>query len=418
MIAANDAVLGERAPSIREEPHDAASVAAILHSAAQADRAVVAFGGGTLQSLGNAPRAYDIALSLRRLDAVLSYDHRDLTIGVEAGATLAAVARTLGEFGQFIPFDAPHPARATIGGTLAAGWAGPRRTVYGRLRDLAIGSTVALTDGTLASAGGMVVKNVTGYDMSKLYIGSLGTLGIITRANFKALPRPPATRIAIAPLGDDARERALAAIAHLSIEPSAVLIVHGFFGATPRLHDEDVRMLVLFEGSAAVIERATRELRSALGAAGIAETLLLEGPAAERTLQSTIDAYVESLADRTLTYRSTGLASNAWARADALADIVHARKHTCDRIVDIRTGDAIVRVAGRSHAALLEDLAGLDAEVRRIVPNACVLAGDARLRAAIDAWGAVPSTLETMRAIKLRFDPTGTLAPGRYVGGL
>ncbi len=141
------------------------------------------------------------------LRGIRDYDPRDMTAGIEAGTTLAEIARVLAEHGQWIPFDAPLPARATAGGTLAAGWAGPRRAAYGRARDLVIGSTIALTDGTLARAGGMVVKNVTGYDMSKLYVGSLGTLGVIVRANFKALPRPAARRLAIAPIR---RNRAIA----------------------------------------------------------------------------------------------------------------------------------------------------------------------------------------------------------------
>jgi glycolate oxidase FAD binding subunit len=201
-------------------PADAADVAATLRACADEGAAIVARGGGTLQSLGNAPARCDAFLSLEHLRGLADYDPRDLTAGILAGTTLAEIARALGEHGQHLPFDAPLPDRATIGGTIAAGWAGPRRGRYGRPRDLLIGSTVALVDGTLAHAGGMVVKNVTGYDMSKAYAGSLGTLAIIVRANVKAVPRPAARRLAVAPIPPDVSDRAIAALGLLAIEPS------------------------------------------------------------------------------------------------------------------------------------------------------------------------------------------------------
>jgi glycolate oxidase FAD binding subunit len=418
MIATATYTLGDRAPQRVEEPADAGAVAALLHAASAASEAVVAFGGGTLQSLGNGPARYDVALSLARLDRIAAYDHRDLTIGIEAGMSLAAIQATLAEHGQFIPFDAPLPARATVGGTLASGWAGPRRAAYGRLRDLVIGSTVALADGTLASAGGMVVKNVTGYDMSKLYVGSLGTLAVVTRANFKALPKPPVLRMALAPLPEKSRERAVNAIAHLAIEPTAALVVDGFFSEVPRFRDEDARLLVMFEGSAVGVERATRDLRSALGAAGVAETTLSDGASAERLLQTVIDATIANVSDRSLTYRSTGLPSNVMARAHTAAVTARASGLNVESIVDLRTGDLVIRAGARSHAGLAEALAEFDPDLRRLLPQVSVLAGDARLRACVDAWPPVPATIATMRDLKRRFDPANILAPGRYVGGI
>ena len=418
MIAAQAYALGERTPLRVEEPVDAARVAAVLGSAADAGEAVVAFGGSTLQSLGNAPTRYSIALSLRRLDRVRQYDPRDLTIGVEAGMTLANFARTLAAAGQFIPFDAPFPQRATVGGTLAAGWGGPRRATYGCSRDLLIGSTVALTDGSLATAGGMVVKNVTGYDMSKVYVGSLGTLGILVGANFKTLPRPAAQRMAVAPLTDDLRERTLAALEGLPIEPTAALVVDGFFSRTVRVGDEHSRLFVLLEGSPAAIDRATRDLRSLLGKCGVAQTLLLENAAAANALQQVVDAYVEPLDDRSITYRATGLVGDVWRRTATTAERVREHGAFCDFIADVRTGDTIFRVAGRTGEAIDELLPVIDAAVREMLPSSTVIAGEPRLRLRVNAWGAPPASLATQRAVKARFDPAGTLAPGRYVGGL
>jgi glycolate oxidase FAD binding subunit len=392
-------------------------VAALLRACARDGAAVVAHGGDTLQAIGNAPTRCDVALGMRSLRGVRDYDPREMTFGAAAGTTLADLARTLGREGQFVPFDAPFPDRATVGGTLSAGWLGPRRATYGRPRDLLIGSAAALADGTVAHAGGMVVKNVTGYDMSKLYVGALGTLGIIVRANFKALPRPPARRLAVAPLVDDVREHALELVATMAIEPSAILAVAGFRRILTR-HDADVRLAVFFEGSEAVVDRGTRELRSILGKAGVAETFLLDGDDAERAFASVVDAYVEPLDDRSITYRAPGLPSTAWGRARAAARAAAAGGAKTEAIVDLRTGDAVVRLSAPTAADLAAAIGALDGALRDALPRSTVIAGAPGVRGQVDAWGPAAATLSTMQALKARFDPARILAPGRYVGGI
>ncbi len=397
-------------------PASAADAAALLAACSRDGAAVVPMGGGTLQAIGNAPRRCDVVLHTSGLAGIRDYLPADLTVGLEAGTTLAAVAQALGEHEQWIPFDAPRGTLATVGGTLAAGWSGPRRGAYGRPRDLLIGSTVALTDGSLAHAGGMVVKNVAGYDMSKLYVGSLGTLGLIVRANFKALPRPPARRVAIAPVADDVRDRTLAALGELQIEPSAALLIDGFAGVA-RYGEAPLRLLLTFEGSEAVVERATRDLRSHLGKAGIPETLLLDGAAADRALAETIDAYID-VPGAALTYRSAGLPSTAWSRTRNAAALAREYGLGAESVADVRTGDAILRFSAAGEAAFADVLGAFDGALRAAFERTTVLAGDPALRAAIDAWGAVPSTIVTLREIKERFDPAGILAPGRYVGAI
>jgi glycolate oxidase FAD binding subunit len=396
-IATAPYALGPLTPGRIVEPRDAAEAAAILAAANDAGEAVVAYGGGTLQGAANAPTRYDVALSTRRLKALHEYDPRELTAGVGGGMTVAELNALLARNRQFLPLDAPFAAQATIGGTLAAGWAGPRRAAYGRPRDLLIGATVALADGTLAKTGGMVVKNVTGYDMGKLYVGSHGTLGIIVRANFKVLPAPAVRRLAIAPFDDESRERAIAHASALSIEPAALLVVDGFheiaFAGRPRL-------FALLEGSEQVVERATRELRSALGAAGIAETRLLDGDAAASAYASILDAYARVSSDTSVTFVARGLPGEAVTRAQRVREALGR----VDTIADLRTGDVVVRVREAFDT------------VRGVLGRAVVLsAGPA---AEVDAWGEAPATLATMRALKTQFDPRGVLAPGRFVGGI
>ncbi|HEY0382652.1 MAG TPA: FAD-binding oxidoreductase [Candidatus Elarobacter sp.] len=402
--------LGALQPARVFEPKEPGEVAATLRGAAAAGEAVVVHGGGTLQGASNAPVRYDVALSTKKLTALYDYDARDLTAGAGAGMTLAVLARILAEHGQFLPLDAPLPSQATLGGTLAAGWAGPRRATYGRPRDLLIGATLALADGTLAKTGGMVVKNVTGYDMGKLYVGSHGTLGVIVRANFKVLPAPQTRRLAIAPFDEDERERAVAHASTLLLEPSALLVVDGFREA---LATTRPRLIALLEGSEHSVDRATRELRSALGAAGVAETRLLDGDDAWRAFQAVLDAYVARAGDNSVTLLSRGLPSDASARAQR----VRAAIAGAETIADLRTGDVVVRVReivppeGENGS-----VSGIDRTVRDLLGRATVLAAGPASRA--EAWGDPPSTLATMRALKTAFDPHGILAPGRFLGAI
>jgi glycolate oxidase FAD binding subunit len=409
--------LGGRLPAAAFAPVSDVEFAARLRECDAAGQAVVVFGGGTLQGLGHVPERYDVALSCARLDAVLEYEHRDLTIAVQAGCTLAALERRLAAHGQFVPLDAPRSSAATVGGTLASGWLGPRRATYGRPRDFAIGTTVALADGTLAKSGGMVVKNSTGYDVTKLYLGSLGTLGAILRVNLKTLPVPAARRLAVARLPEGTRARAAAHVAGLAVEPVAALIVRGFANEIEGRDGADGRMLLLFEGSERLVERATRELRSALGSAGVPETRLIDSGAAA-AFARVLDAYVTTLGAQSATYRSSGLPSDADPRLEAFERVARVTELELESIEDTRTGDVIARLSCGTVPDFAERLIAFDGERRTSLAQARVIAAPDALRSRLDAWGAPPAALPTMRALKARFDPNRTLAPGRFVGGI
>src|SRR5437867_6320775 len=167
------------------EPGDSAAVAGVLSRANLAGLAVIPRGGGTKLDWGRPPRRADVVLSTARLARVLEHAWADMTATVEAGCTLARLQQTLAEHGQRLACDALWPERATIGGVLAANDNGPLRARFGALRDLIIGVTLVLADGTVAKSGGKVVKNVAGYDLPKLATGSFGTLAVITQAVFR-----------------------------------------------------------------------------------------------------------------------------------------------------------------------------------------------------------------------------------------
>ncbi len=409
--------IGDRIPARVHAPTAVDELQALVRACDAGGRAVVFFGGGTQQGLGGVPTRYDDAIVLTQLARVLAEDARDLTIAAEGGCTIAGLSAALAAHNQFVPFDAPRADRATVGGTLAAGWLGPRRAAYGRPRDFTIGTHVVLADGTLAHAGGMVVKNATGYDLSKLYVGSLGTLAAIVRANFKTLPMPRARRIALAPLPERSRNRARANVATLSREPTVALFVRGFAGEIDGAEGSEGRAFFLFEGSESFVEQATREARSALGSAGVSETRLIdrEVPA---TFARLLDAYAAVVGTRSATLRSYGLPGDTAVRFDAFERVAAEAKLTCETLEDLLTGDVIARLSTRANVEFAERILAFDAMRRTALGNARYTNAPAAVRERLDVWGAPPAALAASRGIKARFDPNETLAPGRFVGGL
>ena len=175
---------------VRAETYEA--VQSVVREADASGKAVLPWGGGTAQTYGYAPERADVLLDLSGMNRLLAHEPGDLTVTVQAGATLEAVQNALAEKNQFLPLDPAHPKNATIGGIIACNAWGPGRTGYGSVRDWLIGLTVVDAQGRQVKGGGKVVKNVTGYDTPKLHIGALGTLGVIVEATFKVAPRPEA----------------------------------------------------------------------------------------------------------------------------------------------------------------------------------------------------------------------------------
>jgi len=409
--------LGDMMPREIVTPAGVDEVAAMLRERNENGEAVVVVGGGTLQGLGHAPRRYDAALRTANLNRVLEYEYRDLTIAVEAGLTVADLDAALAERGQFVPLDAPQAARSTVGGVLASGWLGPRRALYGRPRDLVIGMTVVLADGTIAKSGGMVVKNSTGYDLSRLYCGSLGTLAVIVRANFKTLPLPAARRVALATLPEQTRLRVLEHLAALEIDPAVAVAIQGFRDDIDGRDGPDGRLFFLFEGSRSLVERATRDVRSVLGAAGVPATTLIDAGASQ-SFARLVDAYTLRVGDRSVTYRCSGLPSDLFVRGKTFAHLARSHALDLERIEDMRTGDVIARLTTPVSGQLEERIVAFDAALHGATPRAQVLSAPEALRGKLEMWGNPPRSLDVMRALKARFDPKGTLAPGRFVGGI
>src|ERR1700694_1540738 len=249
-------------PKLIVVPGNEKELAEILRLSNEAGIAVIPRGGGTKLSWGNSPARADLILSTARLNKIIEHAWSDLTVAVEAGCTIQTLQETLAQHGQRLALDALWPERATVGGVLSTNDTGALRLRFGGLRDLIIGVTLALPDGTLARSGGKVVKNVAVYDLPKLATGALGTLGVITRATFRLHPLPQNTRT-LSILARDAAEaqKIIDAIQNSQLAHAA-LQVRLASGAAPEVD-------ILLEGTEAGIAAQELRVRELAGAAAV-----------------------------------------------------------------------------------------------------------------------------------------------------
>ncbi len=409
-------------------PGTVEEVAAVLAACSQARAAVVPWGGGTSMGLGAIPPKVDVVLGLTRLNQVLDHEPGDMTSTVQAGMTLGAYQATLGRHRQFLPLDPPAADRATIGGILAANASGPRRLRYGTARDLLIGERVVHADGTVTKGGAKVVKNVTGYDMNKLYVGSLGTLGVIVEATFRLYPLPPAERTWLAPFPTAAKARdAVAKILDSPLVPTAVELLNEAAAGGVGRRAEIVpgrgaaHLAVAVASVPEAVEAQLRTVREIGRGAGGGEDQLLDGEAQARFWNSVRDFDPGE---------GTPMVLKASVLIARVADAVWqgesiAAKQGLRVAVISEAGTGIVRyyfLAEGSGADRFGRLAAAVAPLRAFAAEAAgslvVLQAPPEVKAAVDVWGTVGDGLPLMRGLKEQFDPDRILNPGRFVGGL
>jgi glycolate oxidase FAD binding subunit len=386
------------APQAIVEPGTYGDVAAIMRYASEAGLAVIPLGGGTKKHIGNLPSRYDIALSLSRLNQMIEHEPADLTVTCQAGMMVGDLQQGLGIHGQRVPLDVWLGEQASVGGVLAANTNGPSRAAYGALRDFTIGMRVITADGRVTRAGGKVVKNVAGYDLCKLYIGSLGTLGIIVEATLKVMPVARHERSVV--LSIDTPGDACAVTTELYRRGLALSHVQlSNAGANPGV---GWRLQIGLAGSEGAVERSQNELTSLVP--------LLNGQPAGAVGMSSEGFSSENFDDRSLLCRFSALPS----RLAGLIGEVH-RLESPEIVAEPATG--ILRAAWS------------DSDGAMVVRRACEIAArhlavcvvercSPELKKRIDVFGDPPPAFELMRRIKQQFDPMGTLSPGRFVGRL
>jgi glycolate dehydrogenase FAD-binding subunit len=387
-------------------PATADALAQALCAANDAGQAVAPRGGGTQLDLGTPPSRLDLVLHTTGLNRVVEYEPADLTVTVEAGLLVCDLQALLAEQGQFLALDPALESAATIGGVLATNVSGPLRFAFGTARDLVIGTRVANPDGTLTRAGGRVVKNVAGYDLNKLYIGSLGTLGVIVQVSFKLAPIPPATSTLVGQFGAfDALRSVVAKIVHSPLSPLAIEVLGRGAAAAAGLPAAPLLVLRL-GGYPAAVERQVRDLGELISANGGTR------PDTANTAWTDVAAMRLAAARRPVLLK----AAAPIAQSIALVEVFERELAGLEPVVWAHAGNGVA-FAGCAAPEDASLLGRLRQSVTALGDNASLVAHRTPTRD-FDAWGDPGSSLALMRAIKAKLDPRNTLNPGRYVGGI
>lgn len=387
-----DAVGGVR-PSAVASPASTEEAAALMRAAAERDLALVARGAGTKLGWGRPPRRLDLVVDTRRMDQLIEHAAGDLIAGAQAGMPLASFQARLAGTRQRLGVDEMVPG-TTIGGLVATSPSGPLRMATGTARDLLIGITVVRADGVVARGGGKVVKNVAGYDLGKLMVGSYGTLGLVTEATFRLHPIPPARRwLAASATTVEQAGTMLAAVLDSQAFPAAVEVVWPTEGAGT--------VAVLLEGTDAGVDARSGQVTGLLGGAAgeLADpTELLAFPWRDSpgAVALKLTCQLSAVPDVLTAARETGVYIQGSAGTGVLYG--HLPGDTDPTLVG-STVDRLRSVCAARGGAVV------------------VLDAPTAVKEAVDTWGPVGG-LDLMRRVKDQFDPDHRLAPGRFVGGL
>lgn len=384
-----DAVAGVPARYVAA-PATTEQAADVVRLAAAQDLTVVVRGAGTKLDWGLPPRRLDLIIDTRRLSGVVEHAAGDLIAVVRAGTTLEELAAKLDP--QQFAVDIPVPG-ATVGGTVAVNTSGPRRMLYGTVRDLLIGVTVVRPDGVVARSGGKVVKNVAGYDLGKLLTGSYGTLGLITECAFRLHPLPAATAVVSRRVDTVCEAGVLVtSVRRSQVVPSAMDV-----DVPP---DGGIDVAVLLEGTPIGVAQRAATVQT-----------LLSGEVREEPPQWW----------GSYPWQPGDVGIKAGVSLSQMPDALTAARAAAERYgvpVALRgSAGTGVLYAGLPAITDPEAVAGVLAELRAACEHAVVLTAPPSVRDRIDVWGPVAG-LGLMRRVKQQFDPDARFAPGRFVGGI
>ena len=402
-------------PLATHRPADIATVGELVREADRSQHALYPFGGRTQIGLGNVPTKQGSAIDMRGLNQVIDFPARDMTITVQAGITIDALDRLLAPENLRLPIDIPFATRATLGGSIAANVSGCRRLGYGTLRDYVIGISAINDEGREFKAGGRVVKNVAGYDINKLLVGSLGTLGIITQVTLKLKPRAEVQAILFFGCESAELEGLLAKLHGSRTRPIAVEVLNRSAAAgtlAPRGIPSVApwTIVVAYDGNAELVAWQVRQVKEELGrrSAEVRET-------------ADVEPYWTLLADAPMD-ESARLGFKASVLPSAIAAfLVKMDGHAERPLLFAHAGNGIVR--GMTSRSLTQDQAVQLIVACRQQASGCngaviVTHAPAEWKPRLETWGPAPADAWLMREVKAKFDPRGLFNPGRFVAGI
>jgi glycolate oxidase FAD binding subunit len=408
--AAHDGRTGPRA-RIVVEPGTVDEVSEVMALAYHERWRVCARGSGSKIDWGTQTRDCDIVVCTTRLNRVLEHAADDLIVRTEAGITLDVLQSALATSGQMLALNPPSPG-GTIGGILATNASGYRRQRYGTARDVIIGITVVLADGTIAKAGGKVVKNVAGYDLSKLFTGSLGTLGTIVEAAFRLHPRAAYRRTVTLPV----RSAADAAGALETLKSSRIPLV--FDALELQWTSSGGRLVALFEGTLPGVVAQANEALALLTPCGHVQIATGEE---EEATWSALDRWPwqgHLAGDYQVGLKIAVAPGEVGATLQELVRLLDAHAPSHEVICHAGVGVFLLGAAAGTPMPLIALIGALREVIVRQGGSVVVLSASGEVVDAVDSWGPVAGALPLMQRVKDQFDPLGLLNPGCFVGGI
>jgi glycolate oxidase FAD binding subunit len=411
-------------PRIAVSPGSQREVEAVVVACGGADAAMTPWGGGTAMGLGNPPARLDVVVRLDRLTRVVEFDDANLNVSAEAGVTLSRLQDVLREKGEFLPLDPAEADSVSVGGLVQSNASGPGRHLYGSARDWVLGLRVVLPTGERIRCGGKVIKNVSGYDMNKLFIGGFGTMGIVTEATFKLLPVPAARATVVGVFRDVPQMAAVVARtlesflvpeALEAIDPRALAAIGAGLAAAPG-HG----LVVSLAGSRETVDRQTRDFTKLFADGGAIAVETLDAAGAEPAWRAIRDVHAP-LKGRGVVVKIAVPIGKTLDLFAAAGEIVSRRGGR--GAVTAHAGSGIVRAgyaleAGEPLPPLRDALAALRTEAEEAEGSLVLEAAPLPLKRAFDAWGRTRDGVAVTRRLKAELDPGAVMNPGRFVGGI
>ncbi|MCS6975849.1 MAG: FAD-binding oxidoreductase [Gemmatales bacterium] len=392
-------------PVIR--PESVAEVQEIVRQAAARGEAVYPVGGGTLLNLGWSPTRPGVAVDLTGLSQVVDYPARDMTITVQAGITLEKLQSLLAAERQRLPVDVPLPGRSSLGGALAANVSGPRRFGFGTFRDYVIGISVVNDRGEVIKAGGRVVKNVAGYDLCKLYVGSLGTLGIIVQVTLKVRPVPEASVLLAVPVSGQKLAEALDRIHASRTRPCAIELLSPATADRMGFSTRDWLLLIGYEDNRAAVAWQVEQLARELGEISLAANRIWRDGDSQEIWAQLTDWPLGG--DAQIVCKASVLPSRTASFCCLTAAVIP------DAEILVHAGSGIVLGRLRDMATASEVLLRLRNEVKTCGGSVILLRCPPELKPSLDVWGEAHEAWPLMAEIKAKLDPADLFNPGRFV---